>query len=109
MQQLYAQPIPDDMLPHMGYTDDRSNPFQAWCDSQQHDNLHPQAGDLVLFYSHVPHQGAKFGQDPEGDTRANIVLHYQQNPMFPGISFVSNPQFTLDALGYAGTFPFAQQ
>ena len=66
-----------------------------------------KVGDLVLFYSHVPHQGAKIGEDPEGEIRANIVLHYQQNPMFPGISFVSNPQFALDTLGYAGTFPFA--
>ena len=39
--------------------------------------------------------------------RANIVLHYQQNPMFPGISFVSDSQFTLETLGYRGTFPFA--
>ena len=61
----------------------------------------------LLFYSHVPHQGAKVGEDPEGCPRANVVLHYQQNPMFPGISFVSNPQFTLDTLGYAGTFPFS--
>lgn len=32
---------------------------------------------------------------------------YQQNSMFPGIRFVSNPQFALEMLGYAGTFPFA--
>lgn len=107
LKNYFSQPIPDEMLPHIGYTDDRTNPFQAWCDAQEHTDLHPQAGDLVLFYSHVPHQGAKTGADPEGEIRANIVLHYQQNPMFPGINFVSNPQFTLDTLGYAGTFPFA--
>lgn len=107
LKDYFKQPVPDGMIQHMGYTDDRSNPFQTWCDSQEHVDLHPQAGDVVLFYSHVPHQGAKVGEDPEGYPRANVVLHYQQNPMFPGISFVSNPQFTLDTLGYAGTFPFS--
>ena len=46
--------------------------------------------------------------DPEDDIRANLVLHYQQNPMHPEIWFVSIPDLTLDALGYAGTFPFAE-
>ena len=99
--------VPDDLLPYVGYTDDRNNPFQVWCDSQAHVDLHPHAGDLVIFYSHVPHQGAKLGDDPPGNNRANIVLHYQQNPMYPGIHFVSDPQFTLDTLGYADTFPFS--
>ena len=99
--------VPDDLLPHVGYTDDRNNPFQIWCDNQAHVDLHPHAGDLVIFYSHIPHQGAKLGNDPDGNSRANIVLHYQQNPMYPGIHFVSDPQFTLDILGYAGTFPFS--
>ena len=107
LKDYFKQPIPDGMIQHMGYTDDRSNPFQTWCDGQEHVDLHPKAGDVVLFYSHVPHQGAKVGEDPAGLPRANVVLHYQQNPMFPGINFVSNPQFTLDTLGYAGTFPFA--
>ncbi|MEZ4863626.1 MAG: phytanoyl-CoA dioxygenase family protein [Caldilineaceae bacterium] len=101
------QPIPDELVAHMGYTEDRANPFQVWCDNQEHVNLYPMAGDVVIFYSHIPHQGAKLGPDPEGEIRANIVFHYQQNPMFPGIRFVSNPQFTLETLGYAGTFPFA--
>ena len=69
-------------------------------------DLHPMAGDAVIFYSHIPHQGAKIGSDDPNQPRANIVLHYQQNPMFLGIRFVSNPQFTLDQLGYAGTFLF---
>ncbi len=107
LKDYFKQPIPDEMIQHMGYTDDRSNPFQAWCDGQEHVDLHPEAGDAVLFYSHLPHQGAKVGEDPVGRPRANVVLHYQQNPMFPGIHFVSNPQFTLDTLGYAATFPFA--
>ena len=102
------QPIPDELIPHMGYTDDRTNRFQVWCDHQEHVNLHPMASDMVIFYSHIPHQAAKLGPDPEGEIRANIVLHYQQNPMYPGIRFVSNPQFTLETLGYAGTFPFAE-
>ena len=94
------------MRPHAHYTDDRKNPFQVWCADQLYVDLHPMAGGAVIFYSHIPHQGAKIGSDDPNQPRANIVLHYQQNPMFPGIRFVSNPQFTLDQLGYAGTFPF---
>ncbi|MEM7034819.1 MAG: phytanoyl-CoA dioxygenase family protein [Chloroflexota bacterium] len=108
LEQYMHQPIPDELRAHWGYTDDRENKFQVWCDNQNHVDLHPMAGDMVIFYSHVPHQGAKLGPDPDGEIRANIVLHYQQNPMFPGIVFVSNPQFTLETLGYAGTFPFAE-
>lgn len=102
------RPIPAELIPHLGYTEDRSNPFQQWCDEQAHVDLHPMAGDAVIFYSHIPHQGAKMGPDPEGEIRANLVLHYQQNPMYPGIHFVSDPQFTLDTLRYNETFPFAQ-
>jgi ectoine hydroxylase-related dioxygenase (phytanoyl-CoA dioxygenase family) len=101
------KPAPDELRPFLRYTEDRNDPFQRWCDEQEHVDLYPLAGDAVVFLSHIPHQGAKTGPDPEGDMRANIVLHYQQNPMFPGIRFVSNPQFTLEMLGYAGTFPFA--
>ena len=88
------------MRPNLRYTEDRDDPFQRWCDEQAREDLHPMAGDAVVFYSHIPHQGAKFGVDAEGQMRANIVLHYQQNPMFPGINFVSDSQFTLDTLGY---------
>lgn len=102
------QPVPEQLRPNLRYTEDRDDPFQRWCDEQEHVDLHPLAGDAVIFYSHIPHQGAKFGVDPEGQMRANIVLHYQQNPMFPGIRFVSDPQFTLETLGYRGTFPFAE-
>ncbi|MEZ4683283.1 MAG: phytanoyl-CoA dioxygenase family protein [Caldilineaceae bacterium] len=102
------EPVPAELRPNLRYTEDRNDPFQRWCDEQPHVDLHPLAGDAVVFYSHIPHQGAKFGVDPEGQMRANIVLHYQQNPMFPGIRFVSDPQFTLETLGYRGTFPFAE-
>ncbi len=108
VKDFFSQPVPEVVRPHTGYTDDRTNRFQKWCDRQPHVDLHPMAGDAVVFYSHIPHQGAKTGPDTPGQHRANIVLHYQQNPMFPGIRFVSNPQFTLDQLGYAGTFPFAE-
>ncbi len=101
------RPIPDELRPNLHYTEDRNDPFQRWCEEQERVDLHPMAGDAVIFFSHIPHQGAKFGVDPEGQMRANIVLHYQQNPMFPGIKFVSDPQFTLETLGYRGTFPFA--
>lgn len=102
-----GKPVPEDLRSHLRYTEDRNDPFQRWCEAQERADLHPMAGDAVVFFSHVPHQGAKFGIDAEGQMRANIVLHYQQNPMFPGISFVSDSQFTLETLGYKGTFPFA--
>ena len=108
LSEFFGKPVPRALLPHIGYTDDRKNPFQVWCDNQEHVDLHPNAGDMVIFFSHIPHQGAKIGDDAPGEIRGNVVLHYQQNPMFPGIRFVSNPQFTLDTLGYAGTFPFAE-
>ncbi len=101
------KPVPEALRPFLRYTEDRDDPFQKWCDESEQVDLYPLAGDAVIFYSHLPHQGAKFGIDPEGEMRANIVLHYQQNPMYPGIRFVSDPQFTLDTLGYKGTFPFA--
>ncbi len=102
------KPIPEEMRKHVGYTDDRSNPFQVWCDEQPHVDLHPMSGDAVVFLSHIPHQGAKTGPDEEDLIRGNIGLHFQQNPMYPGIRFVSRPQITLEALGYDGTFPFAE-
>ena len=102
------KPIPEALKDHNFYTDDRNNPFQRWCEEQPHVDLHPMSGDAVVFFSHIPHQGAKTGKDEDGLIRANVVLHYQQNPMFPGIGFVSHPQMTLDALGYDGTFPFAK-
>ena len=106
LSDFFSKSIPPDVRPHTHYTDDRKNPFQVWCDDQLYVDLHPMAGDAVIFYSHIPHQGAKIGSDDPNQPRANIVLHYQQNPMFLGIRFVSNPQFTLDQLGYAGTFSF---
>ena len=33
------------MLPHIHYTDDRSNPFQVWCDEPPQEHLYPLAGD----------------------------------------------------------------
>ena len=108
VRDFFVKAVPEEMRQHMGYTDDRGNPFQVWCDEQPHTDLYPMAGDVVIFYSHIPHQGAKTGPDAPGRPRANIVLHYQQNPMYPNIRFVSDPQFTLDQIGYAETFPFAQ-
>jgi len=72
------------------------NTFRAWCDRQPHDVLYPRAGDCVLFYSHVPHQGAKLIDTME---RSNLVCHYQVTPMYEGIWHVSRP------IGYEGTFP----
>ena len=108
LKSYMKQPIPEELVPHIGYTDDRNNVFQVWCDNQEHVDLHPKAGDAVIFFSHIPHQGAKLREAmPDEDIRANLVFHFQQTPMFPGIKFVSDPQFTLDTLGYRGSFPFA--
>jgi hypothetical protein len=108
LKNFFTQAVPEEIRKHTrGSVDDRTNPFQVWCDEQEHADLYPLAGDAVVFYSHIPHQGCKIGPDAPGLTRANVVLHYQQNPMFPGIRFVSDPQFALEQLGYEGTFPFA--
>jgi len=76
----------------------QENEFRTWCEEQEHDILYPKAGDCVLFYSHIPHQGAKLRDDLE---RSNVVCHYQVTPMYDGIWHVSRP------LGYEGTFPLA--
>jgi len=76
----------------------RPNEFRAWCDAQEPVILYPKAGDCVLFYSHIPHQGAKFQENLE---RSNVVCHYQCTPMYEGIWHVSRP------IGYQGTFPLA--
>jgi len=75
------------------------NEFRDWCEAAEHVILHPRAGDCVLFYSHIPHQGAKLQDDLE---RSNVVVHYQCTPMYEGIWHVSRP------LGYEGTFPLAK-
>lgn len=87
---------------------DSANPFYQWCEQQQHTHLYPMTGDAVVFFSHIPHQGAKLKEDPDGPIRSNVVLHYQQTPMFPGIPFVSSPLPAIEALGYNGTFPFVE-
>jgi Phytanoyl-CoA dioxygenase (PhyH) len=76
-----------------------TNEFRAWCDAQEHVVLYPKAGDCVLFYSHIPHQGAK---EQEQIERSNVVVHYQCTPMYEGIWHVSRP------MGYEGTFPLAR-
>jgi len=75
-----------------------TNEFRAWCDAQEHVVLYPRAGDCVLFYSYIPHQGAKERDDME---RSNVVCHYQVTPMHPRVWFVSRP------IGEAGIFPFS--
>jgi hypothetical protein len=73
--------------------------FEAWCEAQEHDILHPNAGDCVIFINHMPHQGAKERDDME---RSNVVCHYQVTPMHDAVSYVSRPR------GYVGTFPFVK-
>ena len=98
--------LPEEIRHLGGYNSD--NPFYQWCERQEHIHLHPMTGDAVVFFSHIPHQGAKLKEDADAPIRSNVVLHYQQTPMFPGISFVSSPLPAIDALGYNGTFPFAE-
>ena len=106
LTEFLDKPTPENLRSHAQYTDDRKNLFQTWRDSQKYIDLYPMADDVIVFFSNIPHQGAKLVQDAEHSPRSNIVLHYQQNPMFPDINFVCDPQFTLDQLGYTDTFFF---
>ena len=100
--------LPEEIRHLGGYNSD--NPFYQWCEKQPHTHLYPMTGDAVVFFSHIPHQGAKLRQENDGEPlRCNVVLHYQQTPMFPGIPFVSSPLPAIEALGYNGTFPFIDQ
>lgn len=72
--------------------------FNEWADAQVHDVIYPKAGDVVLFFSHIPHQGAK--EDPAVE-RSNVVCHYQGNPFHEKIAHVSTPR------PYPGSFPLA--
>ncbi|HYE07573.1 MAG TPA: phytanoyl-CoA dioxygenase family protein [Planctomycetota bacterium] len=71
--------------------------FSRWCEAQPKDQLHPRSGDCVLFFSHIPHQGAK--DDPASE-RGNVVVHYQACPMHAKIWHVSQPRS-------ANVFPLA--
>ena len=87
--------------PDVAHPDGRSiseTVFNAWCDSLEKETIYPKAGDCVLFFSHIPHQGAKDNPDVE---RSNIVCHYQNNPFFEGIAHVSNTR------PFPGSFPLA--
>ena len=84
------------------------NPFHKWCETQESFDLHPMSGDAVVFFSHIPHQGAKLKEDPTAPIRSNVVLHYQQTPMYWGIPFVSSQLAVPDALGFEGSFPFSK-
>jgi ectoine hydroxylase-related dioxygenase (phytanoyl-CoA dioxygenase family) len=72
--------------------------FNAWGDAQEHITIYPKAGDVVLFFSHIPHRGAK--EDPQVE-RSNVVCHYQGNPFYPGLPHVSS------VYGASGVFPLA--
>ena len=36
--------------------------FQKWCNDQSYIDLFPKAGDVIVFFSHIPHQGAKYDE-----------------------------------------------
>jgi hypothetical protein len=63
--------------------------FNAWADSLEQVTIYPKAGDCVLFFSHIPHRGAKEVAELE---RSNIVCHYQNSPFYEGIPHVSSLQ-----------------
>lgn len=75
------------------------NEFTRWCESQPRTVIYPQAGDCVLFYSHMPHRGLK--TDPLSE-RSNVVCHYQVNPFYRGLWFLS------ETLGDSGIYPLAE-
>lgn len=75
------------------------NEFTRWCEEQPHMLVYPKAGDCVLFFSHIPHRGVKTDATSE---RSNVVCHYQANPFYPGVWFLS------DTLGDAGIYPLAE-
>ena len=60
--------------------------FNAWANEQEHVTIYPMAGDAVVFFSHIPHQGAK---DDASLERSNVVCHYQNNAFYPGMAHVS--------------------
>jgi hypothetical protein len=63
--------------------------LDEWANAQELETIYPKAGDVVLFFSHIPHQGAKENHEVEG---SNIVCHYQGSPFYEGISHVSQPR-----------------
>jgi len=72
--------------------------FNEWAETQEKETIYPKAGDAVIFFSHIPHQGAKDIAELE---RSNIVCHYQSTPFYEGISHVSQPR------PFQGSFPLA--
>ena len=90
-------PPPEHLFTQNGHTGDH-DAFEAWCYAQEQETIYPKAGDAVLFFSHIPHQGAK--EDP-GVERSNVVCHYQVNPFFHGVVHVSS------TAGGNGVFPLA--
>jgi ectoine hydroxylase-related dioxygenase (phytanoyl-CoA dioxygenase family) len=63
--------------------------FQAWAERQPRVELHPLAGDCVVFYSQIVHRGAK---DDDGMERSNVVCHYQACPMHERVWHVAAPR-----------------
>lgn len=90
-------PPPAELIHHGGWPKDHEA-FNAWCSSLEHETIYPKAADCVLFFSHIPHQGAK--EDPTVE-RSNVVCHYQNNPFFEGIPHVSAVR------PFHGSFPLA--
>jgi hypothetical protein len=74
------------------------NDFTRWCDEQPHTVVFPQTGDCLLFYSHIPHRGIK---TDAASNRSNVVCHYQVNPFYTGVWFLS------ETLGDGGVYPLA--
>ena len=88
-------PPPRELFNETGWT---NAGLDDWAPTQELETIYPKAGDVVIFFSHIPHQGAK--ENPEVE-RSNIVCHYQSSPFYEGIAHVSTPR------GFHGTFPLA--
>jgi hypothetical protein len=80
---------PPEEIVHRGGWPISEERFNAWADGLEQVTIYPKAGDCVLFFSHIPHRGAKDVAELE---RSNIVCHYQNSPFYEGIPHVSSLQ-----------------
>ena len=49
--------LPEEIRHVGGYNSE--NPFYQWCEKKEHTHLYTMTGNVVVFFSHIPHQGAK--------------------------------------------------
>ena len=86
------RPIPAELIPHLGYTEDRSNPFQQWLMMNKPTLIYTQwlamrSSSILIF----PIKGPKWGPDPEGEIRANPGLTLSTKSHVPRHSLCQRP------------------